>query len=467
MTEHNHENAYKQVQHLRSPTNMVLSFLSNSTSMQRTYIKDLGSKIGSETLICGWVSVRRDQGKMVFFDIRDGSGSVQCIVLPDSQAILVAKEISTESAVSIEGIVNKRPEKNIQAEKANGDLELQIVKIEVLNMAQTLPFELESELNLDTLLDHRPLTLRNERSRNIFRLQATIAEAYRNSLQKQGFVEFQAPAIVGGDAEGGAAAFKVNYYYDQTAYLATSPQFYKEIMVNAFERSFTFAKIFRAEKHATPRHLSELTQMDFEMGFIKDHRDVMKILHDVIVDVVKEVAERHADILKYFSAEIPQAPEEFPTFTLAEAQEIISKEFNRTIEDTSDMSPEDERQICEWAKKKYGSDFVFITDYPVEKRAFYTYQNRSFDLIFRGLEINSGSQRIHDYNEMIEKMKSRGLDPEKFSYYLQAHKYGFPPHGGSSTGLERITMKMLNLENIREATAFPRDMNRIDTRLSE
>jgi nondiscriminating aspartyl-tRNA synthetase len=238
-------------------------------------------------------------------------------------------------------------------------------------------------------------------------------------------------------------------------------------MVNAFERVFTIAKIFRGEKHATPRHLSELTQMDFEMGYINDHKDVMKVLHDVIVDVVNEVREKHADIFEKFKVEVPEAPAEFPTFTLAEAQEIVAKEFNRTIEDTTDMSPEDERQICEYAKKKYNSDFVFITDYPVTKRAFYTYENRSFDLLFRGLEINSGSQRIHKYEDMLEKMKTRGLDPEKFSFYLQAHKYGFPPHGGCSTGLERFTMKMLNLENVREATLFPRDLNRIDNRLSE
>jgi nondiscriminating aspartyl-tRNA synthetase len=442
--------------------------------MSRTLLGDLHDSIGKEVTVMGWVDVRRDQGKMVFFDIRDRSGKVQGVVLPQSDAIDTAKAVTLESAVSMRGTVNKRPDKNVQAEQKSGDIELQIEEIIILNASETLPFDLEAEVQLDTLLDHRPLLLRNQRSKDIFEVQATILEAYRQALRSRGFTEFQAPALVGGDAEGGAAAFKVNYYYDTTAYLATSPQFYKEIMVNAFERAFTIAKIFRGEKHATPRHLSELTQMDFEMGFIKDHTEVMQVLHDVIVDVVKVVGEKHADVFPRFSSSLPEAPEQFPTWTLAEAHALIEKEFGRVVEDRTDMSPEDERQICEWAKANHQSDFVFITHYPTAKRAFYTYEepserpaSRSFDLLFRGLEINSGSQRIHDYEEMQAKMAERKLDPSKFSYYLQAHKYGIPPHGGSSTGLERMTMKMLDLQNVREATAFPRDMNRIDTLLSQ
>lgn len=440
----------------------------------RTLIKDLREHVGETVTINGWVSVRRDQGKMVFFDFRDRSGTVQGVVLPNSGAIETAKEIKVESSVSISGAVNQRPAKNVQAGKQNGDIELQIELIRVLNASHTLPFELDADVHLDIHLDNRPLLLKTERDRDIFALQGTILEAYRQALLRRQFVEFQAPALVGGDAEGGAAAFKVNYYNDQIAFLATSPQFYKEIMINAFERSFTFAKIFRGEKHATPRHLSELTQMDFEMGFIEDHTDVMKVLHDVIAGVVQVVADKHMDVFERAGVALPEAPETFPTFTLAQAHDIITKEFGRTIEDTTDMSPEDERQICEYAKRNMNSDFVFITHFPTQYRAFYTYEepgeeplSRSFDLLFRGLEINSGSQRMHDYDAMIERMRSRSLDPEKFSYYLQTHKYGIPPHGGCSTGLERFTMKMLDLQNIREATAFPRDMNRIDSKLSE
>ncbi len=424
-------------------------------------------------LIRGWVSVRRDQGKMVFCDVRDRSGMVQGIVLPISPAIEIAKEVTVESAVEVVGTINKRPEKNITADKQNGDIELSVESLTILNKAQTLPFDLDADLNLDTLLDNRPLMLHTERERDIFALQATVMQAYRNALIKREFTEFQAPALVGGDAEGGAAAFKVSYYNEMTAFLATSPQFYKELMVNAFERAFTIAKIFRGEKHATPRHLSELTQMDFEMGFIRDYHDVTRVLEEVVREVVVTAGEKHGGIFARFDTTLPLAPDPFPMLTLTEAQAIIRAEFKREIEDTSDMSPEDERQICEWARREKQSDFIFITGYPTKKRAFYTYEepgkapfSTGFDLLFRGLEINSGSQRMHDYDEMVARMQERDLDHEKFSFYLQGHKYGFPPHGGCSTGLERFTMKMLDLKNIREATAFPRDMNRIDMRLS-
>ncbi len=442
--------------------------------MERTLIGELKAKTRETVLVNGWVSVRRDQGKMVFFDIRDRSGTIQGVVLPKSEAIGIAKETNVESAVALTGIVNARPEKNVVASKQNGDIELQIETIEILNAAHTLPFELGVELNLDTHLDNLPLTLKSERTRQIFMMQSAILDEYRNSLKRRGFTEFIAPAIVGGDAEGGAAVFKLEYFKEQTAYLATSPQFYKQIMTGAFERAFTIAKVFRAEKSATTRHISEITQMDFEMGFIRDEREVMKELQTTIQDVVKAVGERHADIFTAFATSVPLAPAEFPIFTLQEAQDIVAKEFNRTIEDRNDMSPEDERQICEYAKKQFGSDFVFITRFPTAKRAFYTYEepseaplSRGFDLLFRGLEINSGAQRIHDYDSLIARIKERGMDPEKFSYYLQTFKYGIPPHGGCSTGLERFTGRMLELANIKESTAFPRDMTRIDGRLSE
>ena len=443
--------------------------------MERTYIKDLGGKVGEEVSISGWVSVVRDQGKMIFFDFRDMSGTVQGVVLSSYPEIIEkAKPIRSEWVVEVRGKVNKRPEKMINAKVLNGDIELEITDIVILSKAEDLPFELGSELNLDTHLDYLPFTLRSQRSRDIFIMQSSIVEAYRQSLRRQNFTEFMAPALVGGDAEGGAAAFKVEYFKDQSAFLATSPQFYKQIMVGPFERAFTIAKIFRAEKSATTRHTSEATCMDFEMGFIKDEREPMQVLENTVQDTVKAVGELHADIFERFGVEVPEIPEKIPVFTLAEAQEKVAKEFDRTIEDTNDMSPEDERQICEWAKKNLNSDFVFITRFPTKKRAFYTYEDpseapfsRGFDLLFRGLEINSGAQRIHDRDMLVARMKERGLDPEKFSFYLQAFKYGLPTHGGSSTGLERITARMLELPNIKEATSFPRDMGRIDNRLTE
>ncbi len=443
--------------------------------MERTLIKDLEAKIGEEVKIDGWVNTRRDQGKMIFMDFRDMTGFVQGVILPSAtEALEVGKTVRPEYVVCVKGKVNKRPDKNIQGDKQNGTIELEILELNILSEAAELPFELGTDVNIDTHLDNLPFTLRSQRSRDIFTIQAAIIDAYRKSLQKQHFTEFVAPALVGGDAEGGAAAFKVDYYYDQTAFLATSPQFYKQIMVGVFERAFTVAKIFRAEKSATTRHLSEATCIDFEMGFIKDETDAMAVLEQVIKDTVNEVGNKHADIFNRFNTSIPEIPNKIPVFTLTEAQEIIEKEFDRKIEDTSDMSPEDERQICEYAKKNLGSDFVFITRFPTKKRAFYTFEDadeapfsRGFDLLFRGLEINSGAQRIHNYDDLVEKIKGRGLDPEKFSYYLQAFKYGMPPHGGSSTGIERFTARMLEIPNVKEATSFPRDMNRIDTLLSK
>ncbi|HBA46039.1 aspartate--tRNA(Asn) ligase [Candidatus Nomurabacteria bacterium RIFCSPLOWO2_02_40_28] len=441
----------------------------------RIYIKDLKGNVGKEVVIAGWVDVRRDQGKMVFFDMRDVTGKVQAIAVPNRKEVMeIAGKMRPEWVLKITGIVNKRPEKNIKAGVVNGNVELEVTNIEVLSQATELPFALDAELNFDTYLDYLPLTLRTERARDIFTMQATILDAYRKSLQTQNFSEFEAPAIVGGDAEGGAAAFKVDYYYDQTAYLATSPQFYKQIMVGPFERAFTVAKIFRAEKSATTRHLSEATCLDFEMGFIENELEPMKVLENAIRDTVKIVGELHGDMFARFNTTVPEVPTEIPIFTLAEAQALIAKEFKRTIEDSNDMSPEDERQICEYAKKNLKSDFVFITRFPTKKRAFYTYEepsetpySRGFDLLFRGLEINSGAQRIHNYEDLVRRIIERGMNPEKFSYYLQTFKYGMPPHGGSSTGLERFTARMLELPNVKEATAFPRDMNRIDIRLSE
>lgn len=433
--------------------------------MERILIGNLASCVGQEVSISGWIEVRRDQGKMVFFDFRDRTGMVQGVVLPGSEALEVAKTTRAEFVVTVTGIVNKRPEKNIQKEKLNGDIELEVKGIEILSAAQELPFEKDTDINIDTRFDYRPFTLRSTRDRDIFAVQATILNEYRQSLIRQGLTEFIAPALVGGDAEGGSAVFKVNYYYDQTAYLATSPQLYKQIMVGAFERVFTFAKIFRAEKSATTRHLSELTQMDFEMGFIKDESDVMKVLETTIRDTVAGVIEKHKDVFERMNVEVPLVGEKFPVLTLKEAHAILGDP------EGDDMEPEQERAICEWAKKEHGCDFVFITRYPTAVRAFYTMSadekySKGFDLLFRGLEINSGAQRIHNYEDMVARIKERGMDPEKFAFYLQAFKYGLPPHGGCSTGLERLTGRMLELGNVKEASAFPRDMNRIDVRLS-
>lgn len=439
---------------------------------ERTLIGNLGAKVGETVSIEGWVAVRRDQGKLVFFDFRDRSGTVQGVVLPAKdeagEALMAtAKDTRTEYAVRVAGIVNQRPEKNVQAGKQNGDIELEITGIEILSRAEELPFDKDADdLTLETRFDYRPFTLRSQRDRDIFAVQAAIVDAYRRALASRGFVDFQAPALVGGDAEGGAAVFKVDYFNDRTAYLATSPQLYKQMMVGVFERAFTIAKIFRAEKSATTRHLAELTQMDFEMGFIEDEHDVIDVLEEVIRETVSAVAEAHSDVFARFGVEPPALGSRFPRLTLAEVFETLG------LPAEDDLAPEHERAICAWAKERHGTDFVFVTRFPTDARAFYTMSadgplSRGFDLLMRGLEINSGAQRIHDHDALVARIRERGMDPDKFRFYLQAFKYGIPPHGGCSTGLERFTMKMLDLENVKEASAFPRDMHRIDLLLSE
>ncbi|MDB5237021.1 MAG: aspartate--tRNA(Asn) ligase [Parcubacteria group bacterium] len=442
--------------------------------MERILIEELNARAGETATIQGWVDVRRDQGKLVFFDFRDMSGTVQGVMLPGNDSLMeIAKSIRNEFVVSVTGIVNKRPEKNVQEGKLNGDIELEIKGIEVLSSAETLPFDRDAEVNLDTLLDYRPLTVRRARERAIFSIAHEVIASFREFLNDKNFTEFQAPKIVGPDAEGGAGVFRLDYFKDKSAYLATSPQLYKQLMVGAFERVYATGPQFRAEKHSTTRHLNEISMLDFEMGFIKDHHDVMDMVADLLRAMTKRMGERRAAELTILGMELPLAPETFPSMKLREAQELIFKETGKDMRQEPDLEPEDERWLCEYARMHLNSDFIFITHYPVSKRPFYTMEDpedpgftKSFDLLFRGVEILSGSQRVHEYDMLVEKIKSKGLDPEKFSYYLMAFKYGLPPHGGIGMGHERLTQKFAGIENVKEASLFPRDMNRIDTLLS-
>lgn len=443
--------------------------------MERTLIGDLGTHIGETVAISGFVDVRRDQGKLVFFDFRDRSGAVQGVVLPGDEVLMAsAKEVRNEYVVTVTGIVNARPEKNVQEGKVNGNIELEIKGIEILAATEELPFELGAEVNLDTYLDYLPFTLRSERSRAIFTVQSRITKAYRDYLNSQNFTEFQAPKLIGDDAEGSGEVFEVPYFYGKTAHLATSPQLYKQIMVGALERVFAIGIVFRAEKHSTSRHLNEYTSLDAEMGFITDHRDVMKVETELLRYIAQELRTHCAKEFALLNAEVPEVPAEIPSMKLREAQALIFAETGRDNREEPDLEPEDERWLCEWSKREKNSDFVFVTHYPVSKRPMYTMEDQNdpgftngFDLLFRGVEITTGGQRRHNYQNLIDGIRMKGLDPEQFSYYLQAFKYGMPPHGGWGMGLERLTAKFLGLANVKEAALFPRDINRIDTRLSE
>lgn len=434
----------------------------------RTLIQDTPQLVGKEVLIKGWVKTRRDHGKLVFLDIRDRSGIVQVVI--HEQAL----EVRSEYVVEIQGKVNKRPEHLVNPKLLTGAIEIEATKLTVIAKAEVLPFDLdqpELHLELPTLLDYRTLTLRHPKVQAIFKVQEAVMEGFRHAAKELECTEIVVPTIVAGATEGGADLFAVDYYKHR-AYLSQSPQLYKQMMVPIFERVWTIAHAYRAEPSVTTRHLSETTQLDFELGFVT-FEELLDILEKVAVSVTKYAQNSCQDIFLTFGLE-KVAYGKIQRVTLRQVQDVIFKEFGRDSRSEKDLSPQDEVDICLWAKKTYGSDFVTVTHFPTKTKPFYTMPDPqdptyslSYDLLFRGVEVLSGSQRIHDYQQLTESIKERGMDPNNFSMYLQAFKYGMPPEGGFSFGLERLTMKLLNLSNIREASLFPRDMERIDERLSK
>lgn len=443
----------------------------------RIYIKDLQENIGKEIIIAGWVDVRRDQGKMIFFDMRDMTGKVQCVALPSRMEVIEkAKTIRSEWVLKVTGLVNKRPPKNMKAEVMNGEVELEVTGIEVLAEAEPLPFDMsESGYNLEltTELDNRALVLRHPKVQAVFKVQETIVDSFRQFMKNNMFFEFQAPSITPAVAEGGSEVFKIDYF-DKKAFLTQSPQLYKQIVMTAFERVFSVNKIFRAEPSATTRHLTEVVSLDAEMAFIDGWEDVRDMAEGTVKFILEKVKEKNADQLKLLKAELPVMIEKTPTFSLQEAQQKIFDNSNRDVRGEKDLNPQDERELCEIVKKETGSDFVFVYGYPTEKKPFYVYPNpknpefnEGMDLLCRGLEWLSGGRRINKYDQLMEHVKLWNMDPQKIKMFLEAFKYGVPPEGGFAFGAERITMQLLGLKNIREACMFPRDMERIDERLTE
>lgn len=436
--------------------------------MERTLILDCNHKINETVKICGWVQTRRDHGKIVFVDILDRTGLIQVV----GEKKLMG-DLRPQDVVCLEGKISKRPEKLINPNLETGTIELQAKKVEVLAKAEELPFDMggkELDLQLPTLLDYRTLTLRHLKVKDIFKVQAAILEGFRNAAKKLECVEIVVPTIAAAATEGGAEVFRVDYY-GYKGFLTQSPQLYKQMMVPVFERVFTIAKAYRAEPSVTTYHISESTQMDCEFGFV-DFDDLLDFLENVAVSMIKDAAQNCKEILEKFGVEQPKFGK-IPRLTLREAQEIIYTETGRDTRQEQDLSRQDEVDICSWALKKHGSDLVTITYFPTKKRAFYTMPDPkdpeyslSYDILFRGLEISSGSQRINNYQQLKDVIKERGMDPENFEMYLQAFRYGMPPEGGFSFGLERVTMHLLKLSNVREASLFPRDMERVDVRLS-
>lgn len=427
--------------------------------MKRVMINELNSYISEKVTIQGWIHRIRKLKEITFIILRDRTGLVQCVI--DNKAIDVGN-IKLESVVSILGEVK-------ESNNALNPFEVLVENFEILNeVKEELPIEInkkELEVNLETMLNNRVLSLRHEKINSIFKIQNLIVQGFREFLTKEEFTEIFTPKIVAEGAEGGTEIFEIKYF-ENKAYLAQSPQFYKQMMVGAgYERVFEIAHVYRAEQHNTNRHLNEYISMDFEMGFIESEEDIMDMEESLLKYVLNKVEKEGKKYLEILDTVIPNMQNTIPRIKLSEALEILRKEYNKTDID-GDLDPEGEKLICKYAKEKLGCEFIFLTHYPRKKRPMYTMpcgenETHSFDLLFRGIEITTGGQRIHEYDMLMDNIKYKGLNPEKYHSYTSIFKYGMPKHGGLAIGLERITMQILGLENVREASLIPRDRTRL------
>ncbi len=428
----------------------------------RTEIEEIKNYIGRTIKIHGSIHKIREMSSFAFIILRTKRQMIQCIYSEEFSKFLLS-QIKEEACVEfLAEVVNE--------ERSKTGWELRLIDVEILsepNEKSTIVFNnKEVEASLETLLDYRAITLRNERERAIFKLQEGICKGFREFLLKHKFTEIHSPKIVFSGAEGGANIFSLEYF-GKEAYLTQSPQFYKQMMVGVFERVFEISPVFRAEKHDTSRHLNEYTSVDFEMGFIESFEDIMNMETLMLRYAFDLLKNEYINELNLLNVNLPDISF-IPSITFTDAKELISKEYNRDITDEFDFEPEEEKLLSEIIYKKYNRELVFVTHYPSKKRPFYAMDDinnknftLSFDLIFRGMEITTGGQRIHELNQQIEKMVSREINTELFESYLMIHKYGMPPHGGLGLGLERLTSKLLNQSNIRLSTLFPRDISRI------
>ena len=405
--------------------------------MERTLTAELRTRVGARVRLAGWLHHQRRLARLTFVLLRDRAGVAQ-IVVDDPAAMDAVGRLLPETVLEVEGTV-------VESEQAPGGLELREPVFTVLaEPAEQPPVELrrpELKEQLPTLLDYAPVALRHPRRRDVFRLAAASAAGFRAALDRLGFVEIQSPKIVASATEGGSNVFRVDYF-GREAFLAQSPQFFKQTMVGVFERVYEVGPVFRAEPHDTSRHLAEYVSLDGEVGFVRDHFDVMRVLREAIAGMCEAAREAGFDA--------PDVPPEIPWVHFADTG----------VEDV-DLSPADERRLCE----AHGAEFLFVTGYPMAKRPFYTHPepgrpeySNSFDLLFRGLEIVTGGQRLHRYEDYVAALDGNAAP---FESYLQAFKYGMPPHGGFALGLERWVARLTGAQNIREVTLFPRDLHRL------
>ena len=427
--------------------------------LERVFINELDKLDNKRVMLRGWVHKITDLSHIVFVKLRDKSGIVQLVCDKDQ-----IKNIRLENAIEVIGT-------KYENEKAPGGIEIKVEEIKVVGKTyyEKLPFEVNSYKNkatLETQLDHRTIALRRPEIRAIFKVQSEIESAFVTYLKERNFEEIHTAKIIDSSTEGGSEMFTVNYF-DRRSFLAQSPLFYKQMMVGAgFERVFEIGHAYRAELHNTWRHLNEYVSLDVEMGFIKDEYELMDLEEGFINYLYEHLNKTCKKELEMYKIELPQKVN-IPRITLNKAHEILLEKYNKKSP-LGNIDAEGEVLISKYVKEKYDCDFVFLTKYPVSKRPMYTMMDdedknltKSFDLIFDGLEITTGGQRIHDYEMLKENIIKFNLNPDDFDFYLETFKYGMPPHGGFAIGLERLTMKILKLSNIREAALVPRDMKRL------
>lgn len=432
--------------------------------MERTLAVEIPRHIGERVMVTGWLHHIRKLGNIAFVIVRDRTGLVQTVVLEPEKHDLAS--LKRESIVEVVGTVKAEPQARRGAE-----LVLESIKVLIEPKAE-LPFEVnrsKKKLNLkiDAVLDHRAFSLRNPEYGAVFRVQAEIVRSFADFLRSAGFLEIHTSKIVAAGTEGGTSLFRLKYF-EQDAFLAQSPQFYKQMLVGAgYERVFEIGFVYRAEDHATSRHINEYLSLDFEMGFIQSYQDVTRLENRMLVEMMRNLRQNCSEEIETLGATLPEVGE-IPEVTLQEALEILARDYGRETKGMIDLDPEGERQLCDYAVKSRGSEFIFVSHYPRSGRPFYTMPDPQdpevtlgFDLLFRGLEVTTGSQRIHDYDMLVDSIRRFGMNPESFGFYLEIFSYSMPPHGGLAIGAERLTQQLLGLQNVREASFFPRDRFRI------
>lgn len=423
---------------------------------------------GGKVKLRGAVHTVREMREFSFLVLRKYGGLVQCVADEASGGAVQAavRALKEGTAVEVSGMVRAEL-------RAPNGFELCLSDVKVLSAPAkdaSLPLPIaKRKLNtsLEAKLSLRPISLRNLRERAVFKLQEGIVRGFRDFLLSEHFTEVRTPKIVAGNAEGGANVFKLEYF-GKRAYLAQSPQFYKQTMVGVYDRVFEVGPVFRAEKHNTTRHLNEYTGLDFEMGYIDSFTEIMDMEAAMLSYTAELLAREYAGELAILGVELADVTK-IPSVRFDEAKRLAAEKYGRKIRNPYDLEPEEEILIGRYFKEEYGSDFVFVTHYPSKKRPFYAMDDPadpkftlSFDLLFKGMEITTGGQRIHDYDELIKKMEGRGMNPADFESYLMIFKYGMPPHGGLGIGLERLTMRLLDEGNVRETAMFPRDVSRLE-----